>query len=71
MLIARSRASGQTTVTLRVLSPAGSGEARRYELSDADTGRTWQETGEHLGEAGVAIELGQPETSSLLFYKAI
>jgi len=43
MLAYWSRASGQTTVTLRVLSPAGSGEARRYELSETspNSGLAW------------------------------
>ena len=43
--------------------------AAEYELQDADTGKTWKQTGKELGERGVRVEMEQAPESRLVFYR--
>jgi alpha-galactosidase len=40
-----------------------------YELEDADSGKTWKQTGKELGERGVRVVLEQAPESRLVFYR--
>jgi hypothetical protein len=40
-----------------------------YELQDTDTGKTWKQTGQELGERGVRVTLEQAPESRLVFYR--
>ena len=43
--------------------------AAEYELQDADTGKTWKQTGKELGEHGVRVNLEKAPESRLVFYR--
>jgi alpha-galactosidase len=49
---------------LQALDPAA-----EYELQDADTGKTWKQTGKDLRERGVRVEMEQAPESRLVFYR--
>jgi alpha-galactosidase len=49
---------------LQALDPAA-----EYELDDADTGKTWKQSGKELGERGVRVEMEQAPESRLVFYR--
>jgi alpha-galactosidase len=49
---------------LQALDPAA-----EYELQDADTGKTWKQTGKELRERGVRVEMEQAPESRLVFYR--
>jgi alpha-galactosidase len=40
-----------------------------YDLQDADTGKTWKQSGKELGERGVRVEMEQAPESRLVFYR--
>jgi len=40
-----------------------------YEVEDADTGKTWKQSGKELGERGVRVALAKPPESRLVFYR--
>jgi alpha-galactosidase len=44
--------------------------AAEYELQDADTGRTWKQTGKELCECGLRVELAKAPESRLVFYRS-
>jgi alpha-galactosidase len=43
--------------------------AAEYDLQDADTGKTWKQSGKELGERGVRVEMEQAPESRLVFYR--
>jgi hypothetical protein len=43
--------------------------AAEYELQDADTGKTWKQTGKELRERGLRLTLEKPPESGLVFYR--
>jgi alpha-galactosidase len=43
--------------------------AAEYELQDADTGKTWKQTGKELRERGLRMTLEKTPESGLVFYR--
>jgi len=43
--------------------------AADYELQDADTGKTWKQTGKELSERGVRVTLEKAPESGMVFYR--
>jgi alpha-galactosidase len=43
--------------------------AAEYELQDADTGKTWQQTGKELRERGLRVTMEKTPESGLVFYR--
>jgi alpha-galactosidase len=44
--------------------------AAEYELQDADTGRTWKQSGKELAECGLRVTLEKAPESRLVFYRS-
>jgi len=49
----------------------GLDSAAEYELQDADTGKTWKQTGKELHERGLHVTLDKTPESGLVFYRAM
>jgi len=43
----------------------------KHEWWDADTGKTWKQTGKELGERGVRVTMEKTPENRLVFYKDV
>ncbi|OGV71675.1 MAG: hypothetical protein A3K19_20560 [Lentisphaerae bacterium RIFOXYB12_FULL_65_16] len=75
-LLIPGKCEGAILAFRRAESPMGSATFQlcglpegTYELEDADSGKTWQATGEELRTAGLALNMPEPRSSRIVLYR--